>query len=78
MRGSHQGAGIAVFLTDSQVRRLTGLNDKDAQLDWFRSKGIRHWENAAGKPIVPVCEIERPGQVPTSGGWSPDFSRIGP
>lgn len=65
-----------MFLSDRQVRRLTGENEKSAQIRWLVAQGVRHWVNAAGKPIVPVSEIEAPGTRATAPGWSPDFSRM--
>ncbi len=68
-----------MFLTDKQVRRLTGLPaaERAAQIQWLEAHRVRHWVNAAGKPIVPVSEITAPGASPPPGGWAPDFSKIG-
>lgn len=66
-----------MFLTDRQVRRLTGELNKTAQISWLESNRIRHWINAAGKPIVPCSEIATPGAMPlAAGGWTPDFSKV--
>lgn len=65
-----------MFLTDAQIRRLTGHREKHAQADWLRANGVRYWVNAAGKPIVPCTEITSPGAAPVAPGWQPDFSRV--
>lgn len=70
-----EGVGLAVFLSDAQVRRLTGTSDKQAAARWLAANGIRHWINAAGKIIVPASAVDQGAPSPT-GGWSPDFSRL--
>ena len=64
-----------MFLTDQQVRRLTGTTDKTKAVEWLAKAGIRHWVNAAGKIIVPASAVDQsaPSQ---GGGWTPDFSRL--
>lgn len=64
-----------MFLSDKEVRRLTGTSDRAEATAWLAKNGIRHWVNAAGKIIVPASAID--AQAPESaGGWSPDFSGL--
>lgn len=66
------------FLTDSEVRRLTGTGEKLEQLEYLREKGIRHWgPNRAGKIIVPRSAIDGEPEVQITGGWAPDFKSLG-
>lgn len=65
----------AMFLTDAQVRRLTGEQEKSAQVRWLVKEGVRHWVNACGKPVVPCSAIDTPWKSEPQ-GWAPDFSRM--
>ena len=64
------------FLTDAHIRKLTGLREKAAQIGWLKANGVRHFVNAAGKPVVPWSAIDAPGSNYTVTGWTPDFSQL--
>jgi hypothetical protein len=66
-----------MFLTDRQIIRLTGLREKSAQVKWLVDHQIRHWVNAAEKPVVPCSAIDAPWKPePSAATWSPDFSKL--
>lgn len=47
-----------MFLTDDELRRLTGRARKAQQADELRRMGIAHWINARGQPVVARAAIE--------------------
>lgn len=47
-----------MFLTDEQLRELTGRQRPAAQIRWLRANGLRHWVRADGHPVVPVSAVE--------------------
>ena len=66
-----------MFLTDRQIRRLTGELEKAAQIRWLEANRVRHWITACGKPIVPCSEIVGSSASAPSAAWSPDYSKVG-
>jgi len=41
-----------MFLTPAELEQLTGYRRPAAQIGWLRSRGIRHYVNGAGHPVV--------------------------
>lgn len=66
-----------VFLTDEQIKRLTGRGFKSLQIEWLRESGIPFRVNATGHPVVTRAAVEgRQEQhaqlaAPKSQGWQP-------
>jgi len=48
-----------MFLTETEIERLTGLKRYSAQVRWLRKKGYRLEVNGLGQPIVAVAEYNR-------------------
>ena len=65
-----------MFLTDAEIRRLTGLRGREQQIEWLVRHGIRHFVNAAGKPIVPKSVIDTPWKQTEGTAWAPDYSKL--
>lgn len=40
------------FLTPEELRQLTGYVKPSKQIEWLRRKGVPHFVNAAGRPVV--------------------------
>lgn len=65
------------FLSDRDVRRLTGLLEKGAQVAWLQDNGVHHWVSACGKPVVPWSAVEHPdARSSPAKGWAPDFTHL--
>lgn len=58
------------FLGDDDLRKLTGLERKSAQMRWLRKHGIMFWPNAKGQPVVPVSAIHGKPEA----RWEPKVS----
>lgn len=41
-----------MFLGPADLEQLTGYRRPGAQIRWLRSRGIRHYVNGAGHPVV--------------------------
>lgn len=48
-----------MFLTPTEVQRLTGKKRPSAQARWLRSRGYKIDVNGLGEPIVAVAEANR-------------------
>lgn len=48
-----------MFLTEHEIRQLTGRQRPSAQVRWLRQHGYRLTVNALGAPIVAVAEANR-------------------
>jgi hypothetical protein len=48
-----------VFLTPSEIQRLTGKTRHSAQIRWLRARGYKIDVNGLGEPIVHVREANR-------------------
>jgi Domain of unknown function (DUF4224) len=48
-----------MFLTETDVRNLTGYRRPSAQVEWLRRSGWRFAINALGKPVVALAEFNR-------------------
>lgn len=59
-----------LFLTDEEIRELTGRAHRGRQIAWLRTSGIPFHVNAAGRPIVARAHFmpQAPTPSPT---WSP-------
>jgi len=53
----------AMFLTDDELRKLTGLKRRKAQVAWLRSRRIRHYVNALGFPVVALTWLDSGADV---------------
>jgi hypothetical protein len=62
-----------LFLTDDQLRQLTGRKVRRCQIDALRSMGIPFRVNASGKPVVCRSAVEGKQSAYTSepAGWTP-------
>jgi hypothetical protein len=59
-----------MFLTDDELRQLTGLKRPTAQARFLASKGIPHFVNAAGRVVVTRAAVETPStQVRREPKW---------
>jgi hypothetical protein len=43
---------LTAFLTDDDLRQLTGYKKPCKQIEWLRKRGIPHFINARRKPVV--------------------------
>jgi hypothetical protein len=59
------------FLTDPEVRILTGRAHKGAQIDQLRRMGIPFFINAAGRPVVTTSAVEGKKEEPMPKTWTP-------
>jgi hypothetical protein len=48
-----------MFLTPSEVERLTGKKRHSAQIRWLRAKGYKIDVNGLGEPILAIAEYNR-------------------
>lgn len=48
-----------MFLTPSEIQRLTGKTRHSAQIRWLRARGYKIDVNGLGEPIVHVREANR-------------------
>ncbi|WP_082792885.1 DUF4224 domain-containing protein [Collimonas pratensis] len=70
-----------IFLTEAQVDELTGIrrgvhgvSKYVKQCAFLRGKGIAFWDNARGRPIVPLAAIEgRKVETPRK-TWEPKIT----
>ena len=46
------------FLTADELAHLTGFRRPGAQIRWLRSRGVRHFVNGAGHPVVARAWID--------------------
>jgi hypothetical protein len=68
-----------VFLTEEEVRSLTGYVRPSAQVRWLRDHGWRFNVNALGKPVVALAEFNRrmvTGSSTVRQKQEPDWSAI--
>lgn len=43
---------LTAFLSDDDLRQLTGYKKPCKQIEWLRKRGIPHFINARRKPVV--------------------------
>jgi len=43
---------MSIFLSADQVIELTGYVKPSKQIEWLKRRGIPHFINAAGRPVV--------------------------
>lgn len=62
-----------LFLTDEQLRQLTGRRHKSRQIEWLKSEGIPFRVNATGHAVVTrgVIEGRKENQEQTPRRWMP-------
>ena len=58
---------LTAFLTDDDLRALTGYKKPCKQIEWLRKKGIPHFINARRKPVVPKDLNAQPVAKPRLG-----------
>lgn len=64
----------AGFLSDDDLRKLTGRGQKSRQIAWLRSEGIPFRVNATGHPVVTWSAVDGPkqaAQAPAPTTWTP-------
>jgi hypothetical protein len=63
-----------IFLSQEELRILTGRARRSTQIDALRAMGIAFWVNAAGRPVVAKAAIEGRAvaiQAETPETWHP-------
>lgn len=63
-----------LFLSDDQLRELTGRKVRRCQIESLRQMGIPFRVNAAGRPVVCRSAVEGGKSAvtsPTDSGWTP-------
>lgn len=63
-----------LFLSDAELRQLTGRPQKSRQIEWLRQNGIPFRINATGHPVVTRGAVEgrqEPQEAPRQGRWTP-------
>lgn len=48
-----------MFLTDAELRQLTGKSRHTAQISWLQANGWRFTVNTLGQPVVANAEASR-------------------
>lgn len=48
-----------MFLSDDELKKLTGRVQHTAQVRWLRRQGFRFTVNALGDPVVAIAEANR-------------------
>jgi hypothetical protein len=48
-----------MFLSENDLRQLTGVKRPTAQVRWLRKNGYRHTVNEIGFPVVMIAEVSR-------------------
>lgn len=70
----------AEFLTQDELRVLTGYDKPKKQAEWLRNKGWRFFENAKGDLVVGRIYTRKKldGEIPEAPvqTWTPDFSGL--
>jgi hypothetical protein len=64
-----------VFLSDAELRQLTGRARPRAQIAWLREHRVRHYVNAADRPVVARAWLGA-GNDPAPSLMIPDFAAI--
>lgn len=57
-----------MFLTEEELRTLTGYSQRAYQVRWLKRNGLPHWVAKGGRVIVPKEAL--------SGNKEPDFTRV--
>lgn len=65
-----------VFLTPDELRELTGRARPKAQIAYLRAKRIRHYVNAAGRPVVAKAWLGIIEEGAAANDPGPDFAAI--
>lgn len=66
------------FLSDDDVRILTGFARKSQQIGQLRRMGIPFFVNGCGRAVVPASAIEGSSkQDQQPGSWSPKVLQLG-
>lgn len=67
-----------MFLSDAQIRHLTGCAHKARQVEQLRKMGLPFWVNARGQAIVTRAAVEgRPVPAQAKPNWVPRVLRDG-
>ncbi|MDR0275056.1 MAG: DUF4224 domain-containing protein [Burkholderiaceae bacterium] len=62
------------FLTDAELRTLTGWSMKSKQAQWLKAQAIPFRVNATGHPVVTRSTIEGREQQPLRRAWEPSLA----
>ena len=63
--------GTMTFLSDDELRDLTGFKRKAKQVAQLRSMGVPFWVNGQGRPVVPRSVIEGETKSNPVRAWAP-------
>ena len=63
--------GTTAFLSDEELRNLTGFQRKAKQVAQLRLMGVPFWVNGRGRPVVPRSIIEGETMLPAVRPWAP-------
>lgn len=64
------------FLTEQEVRELTGSARKAEQSDMLRRQGINHFVRKDGRPMVTWYQVNHPYITTEVRGDQPDFDAL--
>lgn len=65
-----------MFLTDKELRQLTGFIRRTQQIEWLRTNGWRFTVNALGVPVVANAEASRKLVGGTQRSQEPNWNQI--
>ena len=63
--------GTTTFLSDDELRSLTGFHRKVKQVAQLRLMGVPFWVNGRGRPVVPRSVIEGNATSSHTRRWAP-------
>lgn len=64
----------SLFLTDDELRQLTGRAFKSRQIAWLKEQGLPFRVNATGHPVVAravIVGLSSEPPAPQTRGWAP-------
>ena len=64
-----------MFLTDHQLREMTGYVQHAAQIHWLTDNGFRFWIRGDGRPNVLIRYVEEKFSDRPQGGVEPERAR---
>lgn len=66
---------MSLFLSDDEVRELSGRARRRAQIEWLRAAAIPFFVNAAGRPIVLRAQFTKEVPAAKAPVWTPAPAR---
>jgi hypothetical protein len=71
-----------LFLSEPQIDQLTGIlrgrlgkTKHVMQCDFLRQRGIAHFVNVRGRPVIPMTAVNGQQQAPVKPKWQPTIAR---